>query len=67
MSGGLGDTGMSYLVAVRNVQTTGMNKTNPWLVNVSRSLGGGALLIFEHANNDDGKSGKSRLGLHVNF
>ncbi len=66
ISGGLGDTGMSYLVAARNVDDGG-SKSTPWLFNVSRSLGGGATVIFEHGNDDDGNSGKSRLGLHVNF
>ncbi len=67
MSGSLGDTGMSYLVAARNVKAASGKKSSPWLVNVSRSLGGGATVIFEHGNNDDGKSGQSRVGLHVGF
>ena len=68
VSGGLGDTGVNYLVAVRNVkdEDKGM-ETTPWLVNVSKSLGGGATVIFEHGNDDNDMSGKSRVGLHVTF
>ena len=67
LSGGLGDTGMSFLVAARSVKAANGKKTSPWLVNVSRSLGGGATVIFEHGNSDDGNSGQSRVGLHVGF
>ena len=67
LSGSLGDTGMSYLLMARNVKDAEGKKTSPWVANVSRSLGGGATVIFEHGNADDGKSGQSRLGLHVNF
>ena len=66
-SGSLGDTGMSFLVAGRNVKAAGGGKTSPWLFNVSKGLGGGATVIFEHANDDNGSSGKSRVGLQVNF
>ena len=66
-SGSLGDTGMSFLVAGRNVKSATGAKTSPWLFNVSKDLGGGATVIFEHGNNDDGNSGKSRVGLHVSF
>ena len=67
IGGGLGDTGMSYLVMGRTVKAATGAKTNPWLVNVSKSLGGGATVIFEHGNADDGMSGTSRVGLHVTF
>ena len=67
IGGGLGDTGMSYLVMGRTVKAATGAKTNPWLVNVSKSLGGGATVIFEHGNADDGVSGTSRVGLHVTF
>ena len=71
-SGSLGDTGMSYLVAARNVKKANGMKSNPWLFNVSKGLGGGATVIFEHSggNKDDNGmkvSGKSRVGLHVSF
>ena len=67
VSGGLGDTGINYLVAARSVKDVDGKKTTPGLVNVSKSLGGGATVIFEHGNDDDNNSGKSRVGLHVTF
>ena len=67
VSGGLGDSGINYLVAARSVKDVNGKKTSPWLVNVSKSLGGGATVIFEHGNDDNNKSGKSRVGLHVTF
>ena len=67
VSGGLGDSGINYLVAARNVKDEDGKKTTPWLFNVSKSLGGGATVIFEHGNDDNNKSGKSRVGLHVTF
>ena len=66
-SGSLGDTGMGYLVAARNVKGADGSKSSPWLLNVWKDLGGGATVIFGHGNADDGNSGKSRIGLHVSF
>ena len=71
-SGSLGDTGMSYLVAARNVKKANGMKSNPWLFNVSKGLGGGATVIFEHSGGNKNASGmkvsaKSRVGLHVSF
>ncbi len=68
VSGGLGDTGISFLVAARSEKPAGGEKSSPWLFNVSKNLGGGATVIFEHANDDDAKkTKKSRIGLHVSF
>ena len=67
VSGGLGDTGISFLVAARSEKPAGGEKTSPWLVNVWKDLGGGATVIFGHGKADDGKSGTSRVGLHVSF
>ena len=67
LSGGLGDTGVGYLVAGRSIKNTDGTKTSPWLVNVWKDLGGGATVIFGHGNDDNGMSGRSRVGLHVNF
>ena len=67
LSGSLGDTGVGYLVAGRSIKDTDGMKTSPWLVNVWKDLGGGATVIFGHGNDDNGKSGKSRVGLHVGF
>ena len=67
ISGGLGDTGMSFLAAMRSKKAANGDNSSPWLINVSRSLGGGASVHFEHANDDAGASGKTRIGLHVGF
>ena len=67
MSGAMGDTGMSFLVQARNVKGANGMSSNPWLFGMSRDLGGGAAVHFEHGNSDDGMSGKTRVGLHVGF
>ena len=68
VSGGLGDTGINFLVAARSVDDGG-TKTSPWLFNVSKNLGGGATVIFEHANYDSAAPGdkETAIGLHVSF
>ena len=68
ISGGLGDTGVNFLVAARSVDKGG-TKTSPWLFNVSKNLGGGATVIFEHANYDNDEPGnkETAIGLHVSF
>ena len=68
VSGGLGDTGVNFLVAARSVDDGGA-KTSPWLFNVSKNLGGGATVIFEHANYDNDEPGnkETAIGLHVSF
>ena len=43
------------------------NKHTPWLLNLSRSLGGGASVHFEHNNLDDGSKANSYLALKVDF
>ena len=67
--GGLGDTGINFLVAARNVKPDGGTKTSPWLFNLSKNLGGGATVIFEHANYDNDEPGnkETAIGLHVTF
>ena len=67
--GGLGDTGINFLVAARNVKPDGGTKTSPWLFNLSKNLGGGATVIFEHANYDNNEPGnkETAIGLHVTF
>ena len=67
--GGLGDTGINFLVAARNVKPDGGAKTSPWLFNLSKNLGGGATVIFEHANYDNNEPGnkETAIGLHVTF
>ena len=65
--GPLGDTGMSFNLMGRSKKAADGSKSSPWLAGLSRSLGGGAAIHIEHGNNDDGKSGMTRVGLHVTF
>jgi len=60
--GGLGDTGISYVFQWRDVKD--VNK--PWILGVGKSLGGGASMNIEHANNDGGANA-TRVNLQVNF
>ena len=64
--GSLGDGGMSYVLQYRSVDDAG-TKTSPFMFHMSKSLGDGASAHIEHANNDDGKGGKTWLGLKVGF
>ena len=66
--GGLGDTGINFLVLAKNVKPDVGAKTSPWMFELSKSLGGGATVIFGHQNKDDAmKTKRTRIGLHVNF
>ena len=67
VSGGLGDTGMSFHLMARNKDNANGMDTNPWLVGLTKGLGGGATVMVEHGNDDDGESGKTRFGLKVDF
>ena len=42
-------------------------ETSPWAIGVGKDLGGGAYTYIEHGNEDDGKSGKTNIGLNVSF
>ena len=64
--GSVSDGGINYYVAYRSVDAAGA-KSNPFLINLNQSLGDGATAFVEHANNDDGKSGKTWVGLKVDF
>ena len=61
--GGLGDTGVSYLFQWRDVK----DSHKPWLLGLYKGLGGGASLVFEHANNDDNAPNVSAAYLKVDF
>ena len=63
LRGGLGDTGISYLFQWRNTKAT---NTKPWMLGLSKSLGGGASLNLEHANPDGGNN-TSTMWLRVDF
>ena len=68
VSGGIGDTGMSFNVMARNKNyETAKEGESPWLVGLTKSLGGGATAFMEHGNSDNGESGKTRLGFKVDF
>ncbi len=67
ISGGLGDTGMSFHAMARNKDNASGMDSTPWLVGLTKGLGGGATVMVEHGNADDGKSGKTRFGLKVDF
>ena len=57
-------------VAVDGIQggTAQQNSSTPWLLSLSRSLGGGATVVFEHANPDDSTlKSQSILALIVGF
>ena len=42
-------------------------KTTPWFLGLSRSLGGGASVHFEHSDPDDGEKSTSYLALKIDF
>ena len=81
--GGLGDTGVSFLLQVRNKKISGdqftnddktqtaeidIDKHSPWMFGLSRSLGGGASVSLEHSNPDvDDEKSKTSAWLTVNF
>lgn len=62
-SGSLGDTGLSYLFQWRDIK----DSHKPWMLGLYKSLGGGASLNFEHANNDDNSADASYVFLAVSF
>ncbi len=67
VSGGLGDTGISFHAMARSKDNADGSTASPWLVGLTKGLGGGATIMMEHGNADDGKSGKTRFGLKVDF
>ena len=67
VSGGLGDSGISFHAMARSKDNASGMDSNPWLVGLTKGLGGGATVMVEHGNADDGKSGKTRFGLKVDF
>jgi len=66
VSGGIGDTGMGFVVAGKSVDHGG-DDSNPWFVQLTQSLGDSTTLIFEHGNADDDESGTTVAGVQVNF
>ena len=76
--GSVGETGVSYVfqmvrkkIKFTNYASTPVTTTSsqsPWLVGISRSLGGGASLHFETSDPDEaGKSNSIGVWLKVDF
>ena len=63
--GGLGETGIKYLFQIRDIEGTG-ESPKPWVFGLSKSLGGGASINFEHSDND-GDNGVAQNGTRVNL
>ena len=61
--GGLGDTGVGYVLQWRDVKPA---NTNPWLISLTKGLGDNASLVLEHGNNDTDPNA-TQVGLVVNF
>ena len=66
-SGGIGDTGMSWVAQARNKEDHMGKESSPWTVGMAKSLGDGARMFVEHQNSDDGKGGSSVVGLRADF
>ena len=70
--GGLGDSGVNFLVQLRSEDLQGSAPMDadrdPYVVNMSKSLGDGASAYIEHGTSDakDVKA-KTRIGMIVNF
>ncbi len=67
MQGSLGDTGLNWLAWGRSVEAPSGTKTNPWMVGINKSLGGGAFTFVEHTNADDDSGGTTHVAFGVNF
>ena len=72
LRGSLGDSGVGFLVQLRNEELKGSKPTDsdrdPYVVNVSKSLGDGASAYIEHGTQDaKGEKAKTRIGMIVNF
>ena len=69
----IGDSDTGVMTTVNNivipVQTKETTKTTPWFVSVSKSLGGGASVIFEHADSgtNQADSDETVIALRVDF
>ncbi len=61
-AGGPLSDGLSYNFMVRDTEGTG---SNPWLIGLAKSLGGGSTVVLEHADNGDDNS--TAVYLQVDF
>lgn len=67
LQGSLGDTGLNWLTWGRSIEAPDGTKTNPWMVGINKSLGGGAFTFVEHTNKDDDTGGTTHVAFGVNF
>ena len=72
LRGSLGESGVGFLVQLRNEELKGSKPTDsdrdPYVVNLSKSLGDGASAYIEHGTQDaKGEKAKTRIGMIVNF
>ena len=67
--GGLGNTGIQYLFQVRKKMGTATPPSKPWVFGLSKSLGGGASIHFEHSDaaRDPFSVSATQVGLTVDF
>ena len=70
--GGLGDSGVNFLVQLRSEDLQGSKPMDadrdPYVVNMSKSLGDGATAYIEHGTGDaKGEKANTRIGMIVNF
>ena len=70
--GGLGDSGVNFLVQLRSEDLKGSKPMDadrdPYVVNLSKSLGDGASAYIEHGTGDaKGEKAATRIGMIVNF
>ena len=61
-AGGPLSDGLSYNFMVRDTEGSG---SNPWLIGLAKSLGGGSTVVLEHADNGDDNS--TAVYLQVDF
>ena len=76
--GEAGDTGVNYVFTMNNKKLSGdgfvdgnsssrSEKWNPWTLGLSRNLGGGATLNFEHGEPDSDDDSSTGIWLQVDF
>ena len=65
-SGGIGDTGLSWMAWGRKQEDHDGMETSPWAIGLTKALGGGAKTFIEHANDDDGTS-RTNVAFRVDF
>ena len=54
VSGDLSDSGLSYNVQIQSAEDASGASSSPYIIGIGKDLGGGASVLMEHANYDDG-------------